>query len=396
MTAQESNLSVSEVKWRQFVVCTFLVLFPFYVWGSGLPKPADMFFILLASFTIVKMFFRIRTVNTADMNLLLFSFLACFINLIHYAFDPDRFFLLMMFVYLYNTVLFFFIRQTIINSGPSLTKTFLVLFAAILLFQIFFLVFVDFGGTINRMAGTFNNPNQLALWGIALFCITLVLSQYRFTALTYVVLTLCTIVIFISLSRTALALIIVLWMVTLYAIAKTRPLSAMLLVSGAIGLGLIFVMAQVAADSQTVADYVSIIEYRFSVRPDALQEVADRGYQRLFQFPHYLLIGAGEGGFHRFEIGLELHSGFVTILFSYGILGFLLFLNIFVPLVKRATKIELACLAILFAFNITHQAVRFSMFWVFLAFLAAAQHQRQVRNDQLQAPRPPIHYSAPA
>ena len=48
-----------------------------------------------------------------------------------------------------------------------------------------------------------------------------------------------------------------------------------------------------------------------------------RGYDRIWQFPEYLLLGAGEGAYSRFRNwdDNEFHSTFGTIVFSYGFVG---------------------------------------------------------------------------
>ena len=52
-----------------------------------------------------------------------------------------------------------------------------------------------------------------------------------------------------------------------------------------------------------------------------------RGYNRIYEYPEQILLGAGERGRWRFGPGHEheLHSSFGTVLFSYGIVGFVLF-----------------------------------------------------------------------
>src|SRR5262249_31537568 len=71
---------------------------------------------------------------------------------------------------------------------------------------------------------------------------------------------------------------------------------------------------------------------RVSERIEAIGQQTDdsaagRGYNRIIDYPQYLILGAAEGGYDRFvNIHLELHSTLGTIFFSYGIVGSCLFL----------------------------------------------------------------------
>ena len=98
-----------------------------------------------------------------------------------------------------------------------------------------------------------------------------------------------------------------------------------------------------------------------------------RGYGRLFAFPEYVLLGAGEGEFNRFGIGhqLELHSAPATLIFSYGLPGVLL-LGGWVFAIVRANSVQrLMLLAPAAIYLLTHQGLRFTMLWVVVALLAA-------------------------
>ena len=80
-------------------------------------------------------------------------------------------------------------------------------------------------------------------------------------------------------------------------------------------------------------------------------------------------MGAGEGAFDRFEKeqGLELHSAIVTILFSYGIVGFGLFAVFLLQVIKKKPIYLILMLAPVFMVGLTGQTFRFSHFWLLMA-----------------------------
>ena len=130
-------------------------------------------------------------------------------------------------------------------------------------------------------------------------------------------------------------------------------------------------------------DILSIVSNRFFLIGDKLDGgLAERGYERILNFPHYLVFGAGEGGLSRFGIdgALELHSTFGTILFSYGVVGLFLFLNIIRFAIRGATFVEILVLLAPLAYSLTHHGFRFSTFWVFLVIFMVVKENRVARN----------------
>ncbi|MGB8329378.1 MAG: hypothetical protein WCE62_04560, partial [Polyangiales bacterium] len=96
--------------------------------------------------------------------------------------------------------------------------------------------------------------------------------------------------------------------------------------------------------------------------------LSDRGLDRLFEHPEYLIAGAGEGYFLRFHSKkLEIHSSAATLLFSYGIIGtglFLIFLRwLSIAAGSRVTLLMIPALS----YSLFHQGMRARPFWLLLA-----------------------------
>src|SRR5918994_582076 len=101
-------------------------------------------------------------------------------------------------------------------------------------------------------------------------------------------------------------------------------------------LALVFVgTSTMLLDSSAVERFFSIdLVDRVDSRLGTIGEQGDdslagRGYDRIWRHPEHLVFGAGEGAGLRFtEFGglvKEMHSTLGTVLFSYGIVGFSLF-----------------------------------------------------------------------
>ena len=113
----------------------------------------------------------------------------------------------------------------------------------------------------------------------------------------------------------------------------------------------------------------------------ATDSLAGRGYDRMINNPEFLLFGAGEGGFERFESAQpgEVHSSFGTILFAYGLPGLVLFSLFLVMVMRRCGGSRWLLLLPALAYGLTHQGVRFAMFWVLLGVACAPGVPRNTR-----------------
>jgi hypothetical protein len=90
-----------------------------------------------------------------------------------------------------------------------------------------------------------------------------------------------------------------------------------------------------------------------------------RNYTRLFKYPKYLIFGAGEGKIERFsENGLEIHSTFANIIFSYGIFGSIIFMIPLLNFIKRKAFMITLLLCSYYFFTLVHNTLRWPLFWI--------------------------------
>ena len=232
-----------------------------------------------------------------------------------------------------------------------------------------------------RVSGTFNNPNQLgffALLGQSVLwvCNTvgqsprstrairrhLLLEGFGWVATLLIVLASASLGAFVGVSVLLLANLVVRWRAASWI---TVGVAAALLFGG--------FTATASGQFESVQDRYDRFEYRTGGTAEGL--LAERGYDRIGSYPHHILLGAGEGEFNRFgSTGFtgELHSSPGTLLFSYGVLGLGLFALFLSRAVRNAGwRASLPLLPILI-YTLTHNGLRFRLWWVFLGLLVAA------------------------
>ena len=222
----------------------------------------------------------------------------------------------------------------------------------------------------------FNNPNQLGYY--ALLAATLIALTYRRLQLRLWIasaaLVCCGCLALISASRASaggIAVLLVLMIFSNPKILVPACLAGAALVSG---------IGPLADAIEASHDRV----LNLSTHSDAtfLQE---RGYDRIWRNQQYLLLGAGEGGLSRFDDtafvkDMEIHSSAGTILFSYGIVGALLFLVFTWRLIRGARARLVLTLLPPLLYTGAHQGLRFTMLWVMLAVFVALK-------DDVERPR---------
>jgi hypothetical protein len=211
----------------------------------------------------------------------------------------------------------------------------------------------------------FNNPNQLGYYALLSACA--IAMTHRHAGMSIMTasagLTGCAYLAVISSSRAAAGGIGIL----LVFLVFSNPRLIVLGLIAAIGL------VSVGGPVTTAIDKA---EHRVEVEKAQGSFSEERGYERLWQYPEYMVIGAGEGDYGRFSHNghaREIHSSAATILFSYGILGSVFFLVFSFRVARGARFRTTAILIPTFAYTIAHQGLRFTMLWVLLAVFMAVK-----------------------
>lgn len=224
---------------------------------------------------------------------------------------------------------------------------------------------------IGRTRSIFSNYNQLsriALFGSTFALLLLEFKGFLFTKersdkiLTALILLIGFGLILLSSSRSATvgfaALIVI-------SLALNPKLIVPVLLSASVVLASVF-----SLDSgKYISSRFEKMYSRFIEQPEEDDSVLARGYNRFSEHPSAILFGKGEGLQKRFNAdGLEFHSTYGNILFSYGILGLISFLYATINFKPKRLYPFLFLLPVLINSGF-HNDVRNIYFWLILALV---------------------------
>jgi hypothetical protein len=229
-------------------------------------------------------------------------------------------------------------------------------------------------GESARVAGTFNNPNQLGYWAVLLTALYLVLSYNRPWGLReLVVVGLGASLTIASLSIAAMLSMALVAIVFLFVHPVSPPLRV-----ATIFLGSTLLVGAIVTDDLPRRIGDAQTAQLFAARQAAVlsrDEFDNRGYDRLLEHPGYLVAGAGEGAYSRFSESrdIELHSSFGTMLFSYGVVGLALFMIVLLRALRGSPSLVILYFIPLLLYGLAHQGLRFTEFWILLAAVAISR-----------------------
>lgn len=313
----------------------YILLKPFYLWSSGLPQISD--FVLLAAF-IITIFTtskkNILAVVKNNRSFFIFLVLVAIINLLYSINYADGDFNLHTAYYLFDAlgiVTFSIYLEKEPESQEKLKKPFKI--SLIMQLAIFLLHIGRYYGS-TRYMGTFNDPNQFAYYCLLSYgyIFLLGLKDKKITDLIYLIVAI--VLIFASASTGMLigmGVFLILHLIPAFnsLLLKIKHNPVPILISCALiaVVGSIFVSA---TDNQSINNLVNNpivgrVQEKLS-RAKGNSDITlwqERGYDRIYYYPLYVLYGAGEGAFWRFDQAFhqgEFHATLPSILFCYGII----------------------------------------------------------------------------
>lgn len=216
-------------------------------------------------------------------------------------------------------------------------------------------------GDVYRAVGTFNNPNQLGYFSICATGILLsIWTRIGGRGLIIIgALAGCGYLALLSLSKAAML------SMCLYSLCfmslNWRPRLAVIAVA---------LIAAILFSRSETADF-KFVDRLADIGSASDDNLEGRGYGLLLDSAAGLLFGHGEG-YAEEKIGHEVHSTLAAVVVNFGAVGLLIF-SFFVIYVLAAMaknspiSLILGLLAPVFFYGITHNGLRFSIFWVLLA-----------------------------
>jgi hypothetical protein len=367
-----------KISWMHIApLVLYLLLSPIYLIPSGLPQLADGFIL----FGLVGLLFSSIYNSSVKMRTIFFvgsvfaMYTVC-INIINYLYFPHSRFLLSSLFYPYNVLVFMYTVKLLEQYGDKLRQILFSVIAVAVIGQ--FIWAVATPQEHWREIGSFNNPNQLAYWSLLSATMIVLLRQNKKLGfVAFGLLLLLGILQVLALSKAGIISYFVFLVILFFSplMAKTRILFVLLLAVSAVSLGAFSYMNphfKAMVFEKPIARL-----YNIGAEPDDSAEA--RGYYRPIKFPIYVLLGAGEGAYDRFEPEnpVELHSGLVTIVFSYGLIGVCLFGGFLLLVVNKKPPYILLFFIPVLMFGLTGQSFRFSHFWIFLALAYLSSPSKQ-------------------
>ena len=369
----------------------YILLFPVYIFKSGVPQPGDLLVLLLAPAVFLSGSNRLFPAAILPVRaMLLFTSYMLLVNLTWtvardaYTLSTKTGFLITPSYYIYNVVLFLIA----LVMYRRYRERFLWLSLQLTLISVTSQVLVSFvfsrGGS--RAEVLFNNPNQLGYFAVlsaSILCfgrrrlgLGTVPATIGLLASAYLAL--------VSSSKAALgatAILVIVGLLSNPRFVVVSTLAALLIL----------------VSSDKVNEAIDRTRDRFA-NDETAGFFEERGYDRILNHKEHWFFGAGEGGYKRFKdttvIGShELHSSAGTIFFSYGIIGSALFALFCWRVIWRARTRYVLMLLPSIAFGMTHQGLRFTLLWVLLALFISLKDYEQrpagAMARQRDAPLPP-------
>lgn len=366
-----------------------VILSPLYFFQSGGVQISDFFFFLsLLTFLISnKSYLLFNEVKyfSKFIYLRIFIFWTFLVNLSVFIYWQQLDTFISSFYYVYNYLIllltFSFFR---LYGNSFLTKAYYSFFiSVILVFSIAILnldyLFSDTDPFTLRRTVTFNNPNQLGYWTLMILTVQYILKKIlQLNKVKYfkIILPLVIIMTFylsvISLSKASMVSLVIL--IILNSVRNFKIILFLSLVSIAS-----FSYVEFEDDN-----FISRAEKRlYDIGRASDDSLEGRNYDRILKYPEYVFFGAGEGTIaQRFNTDSEIHSTIGTIIFSYGLIGSLMFFLFISSYVRSNIFSFFAFLLPLFLYSITHMGLRSKIFWIILILIFV--HNKIENKEVLQ------------
>jgi len=374
--ATKSLLSIKRDDLALYMWWVYVFSFPFYIFASGSVQASAIPLLLTAAILSLES----KPVDLSPYRPIIASFViyilyVCTINFTYFLVEADTSFLKHSLFYIYNAIVLVVAFSVYARFGRRFHIATSWAFISSLTAQFVLWPIAPVppkGPDYGWLVLFFNNPNQLGDYCVVVAVCVLYAYRERLIKArwAYWVTLLAGIISLYTLSRSSTAAIL---------IDAMLVYPVYLLAAG----GLVGAVVFLANSDQILV--VTRFMGRMQDMSNALQNM--RQINRVWENPEYTIFGAGEGGFDaRFSTDKEIHSTFVEIFFSYGIVGMALFGFFLYIVLRNFTFRRLVYFGPLLAYGMFHDAIRVSVIWVLIAFVVCLSIEE--RKSALPAPQP--------
>ena len=371
----------------------FILIRPFYVRASGQVQPADGFLMLYFFCTVYRDFKAEVLVPNIKKNKLFYIFLvfAIMINAFYHKVVPDPRFLFSSLYLIYMGVVVYSYDSGI-NKG-LIDKIRYILYGNLM---IQFLIYSSGLGRLyyelweegaTRYMGTFTDPNQ---FGFYIFIVLLFayLTKHE-KADTYLFPITSVMGIFLVIQSKSLAAF--LGLAVLYTLALVRFIGekfrvnkvilCVMLILTTTGVVYYFIPTSDFRIEDVEYNTVNRIRYKIYnvIYADGIKDILrERAAEKIINYPEYFIYGAGEGNYERYypEPVNEIHSSFINLFFSYGLIPFAILMGWFKKRLKGLNAVSLVCFITILIesmFLVNYRQALFWVLWITLFYLNEPQ-----------------------
>ena len=373
----------------KIIIFFILALYPLYIFPSGLIQVSHF---LLLIFSILVLAMISISLDKYFYIFLFFLIYCCLVNVFYasyniYVFEyynlihlKELFFLSFNFIIVISLISFFD-HQTF-NHQKKFNVIFYGLASALVLILLSYFYQFFFGINSYRFQSFFNNPNQLGYFSLCTFSIIYLL--YRNFYISYFLMLSVTIFcMLLSILTLSKAAFLSLFLSALFVIKPQNFKYSKILMLVIFSLFIFFI----------ILFYLDILYTDFfgrliNILNESDSSLESRGYYIFLDanLPQ-AIFGMGLNKVHELR-GYEVHSTFMMILSSYGFIGLLIFsllMLFWVSDIKKSFGLNGAiCIcAPSLLYGLTHNGIRFSMFWIVFAIsIALSNELKKLKNHK--------------
>jgi hypothetical protein len=352
----------------------FLVGTQFYIFPSGTPQPAHYLGLIFLLLVLLDSSGRFVVKDNITKLFIIFIFYSFFLNLFFSMLHGTIDFLRDSIFILYNFLVFLSVYYALRKYRQV---PYFVLWGSILGLMVIISLWFFGLGRYNfglRYNAFFNDPNQMAFWVLCVSAVSMLLAES--VRLRMFVLFFAFVLVSLTLSRSGLLGFFPLLAGGFLLAFKVKSIKTIL---GSIGSLMVVVTI---AHLWGIFDQFLALSDRFS-STDFSVHADVRGYNRLLEYPQFLLFGAGKGLDWRFGSFYEIHSTWAGLLFYYGLVGLGIILLMLYLIFSKLTLPEKLIFISPIAYGFGTYGFRTPILWIFLAVFAYVAKKRNQKLNEI-------------
>ncbi len=387
---KEKGLKITVNNILLVLFCLYFILKPIYIFDSGLPQIAD--FILVTLYTIMFFSSKDYVVEKNERTIINKKFQIAFIFLIWvflinilWAIQLSSVSILKPTIfYLFNILAMHITKELYYRNGKQIILKIskYVMYSCLIQFILSFTL----PKSMLRSTVFFNNPNQLGLYALIVLTYIIILKD-NYKPIYFIIGIVCSCyLILISLSKAAIIGAIALMTIFLIKLLKKniyKIIFAFCVITFVILGGFDYAYSKIQkVEVMNVA--INRINLKNMSQENDSNLIDGRGYGRIKEIGYKVIYGVGEGEFYRFQYlnGVEVHSGFASIICYYGIIGFALLL-LFIFKVIPFGESKYLYMSGVFLYALTHQIWRNTLIWMlFIVMLVISKSNTRGKPDE--------------